>query len=256
MADTGLGDALPDEPTTTIATAIPSVMMSLATPSLLLFDGGAGGSGGGGSGGSDGSIGEAEARAVTLSLDNKSFNIVFGCLLVVERAALAQSNMASAQVVQMLYKNLRDHPDAPLPLFKQFGVTNPVDLSRLRTPLTEESVELLVTGALGLGCCSTPTGMSFAGFAQPVHADRELPGFLVHVLSRLVVLRAGDSRIQGPLPALVARLPFHQIRVLDLQGCDRVTGDLSAFSGMKIEVLNLRGCRQVTGIYIHRPVGA
>ena len=92
--------------------------------------------------------------------------------------------------------------------------------------------------------------MSFAGFAQPVHADRELPGFLVHVLSRLVVLRAGGNRIQGPLPALVARLPFHQIRVLDLQGCDRVTGDLSAFSGMKIEVLNLRGCRQVTGIYI------
>ena len=240
MADTGLGDALPDE------SAIPSVMTTSATPSLLLSDGGAGS----GSGSSNGGDGEAEARAVTLSLDNKSFNIVFGCLLVVERAALAQSNMASARVVQMLYKTLRDHPDAPLPLFKDFGVTNPVDLSQLRTPLTEESVDLLVTGALELGCCSTPTGMSFAGFAQPVHVDRELPGFLVHVLSRLVVLRAGGNRIQGPLPALVARLPFHQIRVLDLQGCDRVTGDLSAFSGMKIEVLNLRGCRQVTGIYI------
>ena len=247
MADTGLDDALPDEPTTAIATAIPSGMTTSASPSLLLSDGGAGGSGGGGN---DGSIGEAEARAVTLSLDNKSFNIVLGCLLVVERAVLAQSNMASARVVQMLYKTLRDNPDDNLPLFKQFGVTNPVDLSRLRTPLTEESVELLVTGALGLGCCSTPTGMSFAGFAQPVHADRELPGFLVHVLSRLVVLRAGGNRIQGPLPALVARLPFHQIRVLDLQGCDRVTGDLSAFSGTKIEVLDLRGCRQVTGIYI------
>lgn len=240
MADTGLGDALPDEP------AVPSVTTTSATPSLLLSDGGAGS----GSGSSNGGDGEAEARAVTLSLDNTSFNIVLGCLLVAERAALAQSNMASAQVVQMLYRTLRDHPDAPLPLFKDFGVTNPVDLSRLRTPLTEESVELLVTGALGLGCCSTPTGMSFAGFAQPVHADRELPGFLVHVLSRLVVLRAGGNRIQGPLPALVARLPFHQIRVLDLQGCDRVTGDLSAFSGMKIEVLNLRGCQQVTGIYI------
>ena len=236
MANTEhVGDALPDEPSmTAITTAIPSVVTASATPSLLLSDGGGGG---------DDSGGEAETGAVTLALDNKSFNIVLGCLRVAERAAFAQSNVASTVVVQKLYETLRDHhPDDPLPLFMQFGITNPVDLSELHTPLTEQSVELLVAGGL---CCCVPTGISFAGFAQPVRTDRELPDFLEHALSRLVVLRAG-GRIQGPLPALIERLPFHHTRVLDLQGCN-VTGDLSVFSSMNINVLSLAGCSSVTG---------
>ena len=241
MATIGhVGEALPEEPTATTITAVPSVMTASATPSLLLSDGGGGGG--------DDSGGEAETRAATLALDSKSFNIVLGCLHVAERAAFAQSNVASTVVVQKLYGTLRDHrPDAPLPLFVQFGVMNPVDLSQLRTPLTEQSVELLVNGGLGLGCCCcVPTGISFAGFAkQPLHTERELPGFLEHALSRLVVLRAA-GRIQGPLPALIKRLSFHHIRVLDLEGCN-VTGNLSVFSGMNINVLSLAGCSRVTG---------
>lgn len=164
-----------------------------------------------------------------------------------ERVAFAQSNVASTVVVQNLYEALRDHhPDAPLPLFKQFGITNPVDLSQLHTPLTEQSLELLVTGGLGLGCCSVPTGISFAGFAQPVWIDHELPAFLKHILSHLVVLLAG-GRIHGSLLALTARLSLHYIRVLNLHGCAGVTGDLLVFSGMNINILSLTGCRQVTG---------
>ena len=99
----------------------------------------------------------------------------------------------------------------------QFGVTNPVELPHLRTPLTEQSVKLLIAGGLGLGCCCcAPTGISFAGFAQPVRTNCELPGFLEHALSCLVVVRA-SGRIQGPLPGLAGCIPFHHIRMFDLQ---------------------------------------
>ena len=76
----------------------------------------------------------------------------------------------------------------------------------------------------------------FAGFEQPVHVDRELPGYLTSVLCRLVVMRAGCDRIRGPLADFAARLPFHRVRVLDLSGCN-VTGDLPDSSGKAIEVL-------------------
>ena len=174
--------------------------------------------------------GAAEERAETLALDSSSFRIVLGCLTVAERAGLALSNMASTVRVQNLYKTLRDHYHLPFgqqfPLLRQYGVTNPVDLSRLRTPLTELSVEQLEDGAFGLGCCCAPTGISFAGFEHEVDVsgDRELPRSLVRVLSRLVVLRAGE-RIQGPLVALIELLPSRHTRVLDLQGCRATTGE-------------------------------
>ena len=189
--------------------------------------------------------GAAEERAETLALDTTSFTVVLGCLTVAERAGFAQSNKASTERVQHLYKTLRDHSHLgfvpvtsalhlpfgeQFPLLRQYGVTNPVDLSRLRTPLPESSVEQLEDGAFGLGCCCAPTGISFAGFegTVDVSGDREIPRSLVRVLSRLVVLRAG-GRIQGPLVALIKLLPSRHTRVLDLQGCGLIQGEHQPF---------------------------
>ena len=194
----------------------------------------------------DAQHGAAEERAETLALDSTSFTVVLGCLTVAERAGFAQSNKASTVRVQHLYKTLRDHSHlgfVPItsalhlpfgeqfPLLRQYGVTNPVDLSRLRTPLPESSVEQLEDGAFGLGCCCAPTGISFAGFERTVDVsgDREIPRSLVRVLSRLVVLRAGGYRIQGPLVALVKLLPSRHTRVLDLQGCRGIQGEHQPF---------------------------
>ena len=194
----------------------------------------------------DAQHGAAEERAETLALDSTSFTLVLGCLTVAERAGFAQSNKASTERVQSLYKTLRDHSHLgfvpttsalhlpfgeQFPLLRQYGVTNPVDLSRLRTPLPESSVEQLEDGAFGLGCCCAPTGISFAGFDEDtvdVSGDREIPRSLVRVLSRLVVLRT-EGRIQGSLVALVKLLPSRHIRVLDLQGCWQVQGEHQRF---------------------------
>ena len=190
----------------------------------------------------DAQHGAAEERAETLALDSTSFTVVLGCLTVAERAGFAQSNKASTARVQKLYRTLRDHSHLgfvpttsalhlpfgeQFPLLRQYGVTNPVDLSRLRTPLPESSVEQLEDGAFGLGCCCAPTGISFAGFegTVDVSGDREIPRSLVRVLSRLVVLRAGgridriqgplveEGRIRGPLVALIKLLPSRHTRV-------------------------------------------
>ena len=195
----------------------------------------------------DAQHGAAEERAETLALDSTSFTVVLGCLTVAERAGFAQSNKASTERVQNLYKTLRDHSHLgfvpttsalhlpfgeQFPLLRQYGVTNPVDLSRLRTPLPESSLEQLEDGAFGLGCCCAPTGISFAGFEGTVDVGnvREIPRFLVRVLSRLVVLRTGgDRRIRGPLVALIKLLPSRHIRVLDLQGCREVQGEHQPF---------------------------
>ena len=183
----------------------------------------------------DAQHGAAEERAETLALDSTSFTVVLGCLTVAERAGFAQSNKASTERVQNLYGTLRDHSLLPFgeqfPLLRQYGVTNPVDLSRLRTPLPESSVEQLEDGAFGLGCCCAPTGISFAGFERTVDVsgDREIPRSLVRVLSRLVVLRAGAFRIRGPLVALIKLLPSRHTRVLDLQGCRGIQGEHQPF---------------------------
>lgn len=166
----------------------------------------------------------AEERAETLPLDNTSFTVVLGCLTVSECADFTKSNKNSKVRVQKLYKTLREQSHLPFgeqfPLLRKYGVTNPVDLSGLRTPLTESSLEQLDDGAFGLGCCCAPTGISFAGFERTVDVGnvRELPRSLVRVLSRMVVLRAG-GRIRGSLVALIELLPSRHIRVLDLQGC-------------------------------------
>ena len=194
----------------------------------------------------DAQHGVAEERAATLALGKTSFTVVLGCLTVAERAGFAQSNKASTARVQHLYKTLRDHSHLgfvpttsalhlpfgeQFPLLRQYGVTNPVDLSRLRTPLPESSVEQLEDGAFGLGCCCAPTGISFAGFERTVDVsgDRETPRSLVRVLSRLVVLRADGGRIQGSLVVLIKLLPFRHTRVLDLQGCRFLQGEHQPF---------------------------
>ena len=93
--------------------------------------------------------------------------------------------------------------------------------------LTEAQLEQLMAGQLvpsGRWC--QPTGVTLAGFEEPVDLTRELPEHLVDVLSRLVVLRA-RHKVKGPLEALIPRLPVDAIRTLDLEGCPRLTGGSS-----------------------------
>ena len=89
-----------------------------------------------------------------------------------------------------------------------------------------------------------PTGVTFGGFGEGLDLNRELPGYLANVLSRLVVLRAVKEEqdeesekiirvyICGPLAALVPRLAVNRIQVLDLWGCEDITGQLDCWMGL------------------------
>ena len=101
---------------------------------------------------------------------------------------------------------------------------------------------------------STPpsTGLTLTGFRKQVKINSdaaeatELPSYLTDSLRALVVLHGG-GRLRIPLATLTTTLlSVDRIRVLDLHGCS-VTGDLSAFAGLRLVSLNIEGCINVTG---------
>ena len=157
-----------------------------------------------------------------MTLPPASFNLAMGCLSVRDRSRVAACSTKSAADMLALYKAVRIDGGKVMGDEK---LANVFDLSDVK--LTEAQLEQLMTGQLmpsGRWC--QPTGVTFAGFGEPVDLNRQLPEHLVDVLSRLVVLR-GRCNVEGPLEALVSRLPVDRIRVLDLAECYFLEGGSS-----------------------------
>ena len=172
-----------------------------------------------------------------------SFNLVMGWLSVRDRSRVAACSTKSAADMLSLYGAVRIGGGKVLGDDK---LLNLFDLSGVK--LTEAQLEQLMAGQLvpsGRWC--EPTGVTLSGFVEGLDLDRELPGYVADVLSRLVVLRAvelkeeqdegseeeseeeSEGNICGPLAALVPRLAVNRIQVLDLWGCKDITGQLDCW---------------------------